>query len=65
VLAGAGVLADGDGAAADVEELLEEEHPATVASTPATAASAMTDVRTPRTTTDDTALPISGQDSHT
>jgi hypothetical protein len=64
VLAGAdvpaaGVLTDGDGAAADVEELPEEEHPATVASTPATAASTTTDGRTLRTATDDTVIPTS------
>ena len=63
-LAAVGALADGDGAAADVAELLGEEHPATAASTPATAASAMTDERTPPAAIDDTALPVPDLDSH-
>jgi hypothetical protein len=51
------VLADGDGAVAEVAELLEEEHPATVARIPATAASTATGGRTLRTAFDDTVLP--------
>ena len=61
VLAGAEVLADGDDAAADVEELPEEEHPATAASTPATAPST-TNGRSLRTAIDDTVLPTSDLD---
>jgi hypothetical protein len=48
---------DGDGAVADVAELLEDEHPASVTSTPATAASVARAGLTPRTVTEDTALP--------
>jgi hypothetical protein len=60
VPADADAVADGDGAAADVAdvaELLEDEHPASVTSTPATAASAARAGLTPRTATEDTALP--------
>jgi hypothetical protein len=56
-VADADALADGDGAVADVAELLEDEHPASVTSTPATAASAARAGLTPRTVTEDTALP--------
>jgi hypothetical protein len=55
--ADAGAAGEGDVAAADVEEPLAEEHPASVTSTPATAASAVMAGRTPRTATDDTVLP--------
>jgi hypothetical protein len=65
VPADADALADGDGDGAvadvadvaDVAELLEDEHPASVTSTPATAASAARAGLTPRTVTEDTALP--------
>jgi hypothetical protein len=65
VPADAGAVTDGDadaadaaaGVAADVEEPLEDEHPASVRSTPAAAASAARADGTPRTATDDTALP--------
>ncbi len=56
-VAGAGVLADVDGAVTDVGELLAEEHPATAASAPATAASTAMEVLTLRTAIDDTVLP--------
>jgi hypothetical protein len=72
VPAGDGAVADGDGAAAgveeagageagvdpaDVEEPLADEHPASVMSTPAAAASAARADGRPRTATDVTALP--------
>jgi hypothetical protein len=57
--AGTEPLAAGDRPAADVAELPGEEHPVAAASTPATAASAARAGRTPRTATDDTALPTS------
>jgi hypothetical protein len=62
-----GAVADGDGAVADgaaagveeagVEEPLADEHPASVTSTPAAAASAARAEGIPRTATDVTALP--------
>jgi len=64
VPADAGAVADGDDAATDVgdagtdvEEPLADEHPVSVMSTPATAASAARADGTPRTATDDTARP--------
>ena len=62
VLVGAEVLAEGDGAAVEAAELLEEEHPAAVANTPAAAASTTTDGRTLRTAIDDTVVPTSDLD---
>jgi hypothetical protein len=71
VPADAGAVADGDDAATDVgdagtdvgdagtdvDEPLADEHPVSVMSTPATAASAARADGTPRTATDDTARP--------
>jgi hypothetical protein len=57
VPADAGAVADGDGAAPDEAELVAEEHPASVISTPVPAASAARADRTLQTATDDTALP--------
>jgi hypothetical protein len=48
---------DAGGAETDVEEPLADEHPVSVMSTPATAASAAKAEGTPRTATDDTARP--------
>jgi hypothetical protein len=48
---------DADDAGTDVEEPLADEHPVSVMSTPAAAASAAKACGTPRTATDDTARP--------